>query len=156
MVLGSSPKSAEEESMSHLQIGISDSKILLPTASSRELSDCYNTTKNRSLDISTPKKTNSRDGIPCSNSKTTDDQNNLDNLWTWTVNGSKIEGSLSFLTGAVELVQNVLAYWRGEVLTWWSKFQRRISRWSSGIESIDKNEEENTEQEFEDTTEDEI
>src|SRR5271170_6121269 len=80
-------------------------------------------------------------------------QNNLDDLWTWSINGSKIDGSLSFLTGAVKLVEKVLSYWRDEVLTWWDRFQNRCSRWSSGIELSEEDEEETSDEgEFEETT----
>ena len=67
-----------------------------------------------------------------------DVQNNIDSLWTWSINGAKVAGSLALLTGSIKVIQAVLGYWRDEVLTWWDRFKRRFSRLSSEPESSHK------------------
>jgi hypothetical protein len=52
-------------------------------------------------------------------------QNNVDTLWTWSINGAKVAGSLVLLTGAIKVIQGILGYWRDEVLTWWNRMKRR-------------------------------
>jgi hypothetical protein len=52
-------------------------------------------------------------------------QNNVDSLWTWSVNGAKVAGSLVIITGAIKIMQTVLRYWTDEVVTWWSRMKRR-------------------------------
>jgi hypothetical protein len=52
-------------------------------------------------------------------------QNNVDSLWTWSVNGAKVAGSLVIITGAIKMMQTVLRYWTDEVVTWWSRMKRR-------------------------------
>ena len=75
-------------------------------------------------------------------------QNNLDTLWTWSINGTKIAGSLTFFTGTIKLIRAVLRYWSDEVLTWWDRFNRRLGQLSSGAETSDE-EEASTEEEDE-------
>jgi hypothetical protein len=64
-------------------------------------------------------------------------QNNIDSLWTWSINGAKVAGSLAILTGSVKIIQAVLAYWRDEVLTWWGRVKRRWHIFWLGEESKD-------------------
>jgi hypothetical protein len=64
-------------------------------------------------------------------------QNNIDSLWTWSINGAKVAGSLAILTGSVKIIQAVLAYWRDEVLTWWGRVKRRWYIFWLGEESKD-------------------
>lgn len=71
-----------------------------------------------------------------------DVQNNVDDLWTWSLNGAKIAGSLAIFTGSVKVIQAVMAYWRDEVLTWWDRVKRRWNRLSTGLESSDDSEDE--------------
>ena len=62
---------------------------------------------------------------PASNGADAGIQNNIDSLWTWSINGAKIAGSLVIFTGSIKIIQAVLAYWRDEVMTWWVRMQRR-------------------------------
>jgi hypothetical protein len=71
-----------------------------------------------------------------------DVQNNIDDLWTWSLNGAKIAGSLAIFTGSVKLIQAVMAYWRDEVLTLWDRAKRRWNRLSTGLETSDDSEDE--------------
>jgi hypothetical protein len=64
-------------------------------------------------------------------------QNNIDSLWTWSINGAKVAGSLAILTGSVKIIQAVLAYWRDGVLTWWGRVKRRWHIFWLGEESKD-------------------
>jgi hypothetical protein len=64
-------------------------------------------------------------------------QNNIDSLWTWSINGAKVAGSLAILTGSVKIIQAVLAYWRDEVLTWWGRVKQRWHVFWLGQESKD-------------------
>jgi hypothetical protein len=64
-------------------------------------------------------------------------QNNIDNLWTWSINGAKVAGSLAILTGSIKVIQVVLAYWRDEVLTWWDRVKRRWSIFWRGKDATD-------------------
>jgi hypothetical protein len=70
-----------------------------------------------------------------------DVQNNIDELWTWSVNGAKIAGSLAILTGSIKIVQAIMGYWRDEVLTWWKRIRRRWETLSTGMETDDDEEE---------------
>jgi hypothetical protein len=58
-------------------------------------------------------------------------QNNIDSLWTWSVNGAKIALSLTILTGAVAIIQGVLEYWRDKVLVWWKGVKEKWSKFTS-------------------------
>lgn len=64
-------------------------------------------------------------------------QNNIDALWTWSINGAKLAGSLVLLTGAVKIVQGVLKYWRDEVIVWWNRMKRRWATLSTDEVSSD-------------------
>lgn len=70
-------------------------------------------------------------------SEDSDVQNNIDGLWTWSINGAKVAGSLAILTGSVKIIQAVMAYWRDEVLTWWDRVKRRWSIFWRGKEATD-------------------
>jgi hypothetical protein len=88
-----------------------------------------------------------------------DVQNNIDDLWTWSLNGAKIAGSLAIFTGSVKVIQAVMAYWRDEVLTWWDRVKRRWNRLSTGLESSDDSEDEedyDTADEFKEETIDKL
>jgi hypothetical protein len=67
-------------------------------------------------------------------------QNNIDHLWTWSINGAKVAGSLAILTGSIKVIQAVLAYWRDEVLTWWDRVKRRWSIFWRGKDATDARE----------------
>ena len=63
-------------------------------------------------------------------------QNNIDDLWTWSINGAKIAGSFALITGSIAVIQALLRYWRDSVLTWWARAKRR---WNN-VESSDEEE----------------
>jgi hypothetical protein len=65
-------------------------------------------------------------------------QNNVDTLWTWSINGAKVAGSLVLLTGAIKVIQGILGYWRDEVLTWWNRMKRRWATLSTDEVSSDE------------------
>ena len=157
IVTAIAPKRAGDQLLAHLRGSTSGSRILSTSSAiaTGEPPNCYSKMPNDVLSSSGANKTDSNNRYSPSNRDSTE-QNSLDNLWTWTVNGSKIDGTLSFLTGAVELIQRILAYWRDQVLTWWSKLQQRVSRWSSGTEFSIEDEEDSDEGEYEDTTDDDI
>ena len=71
-----------------------------------------------------------------------DVQNNVDALWTWSVNGAKVAGSFVIITGAIKVIQTVLRYWTDEVVTWWGKMKRRWSTLGTKDISSDDEEEE--------------
>jgi hypothetical protein len=73
-----------------------------------------------------------------------DVQNNIDELWTWSINGAKIAGSLAIFTGSIKIVQAIMGYWRDEVLTWWKRIRRRWETLSTGMETDDDEEEHQT------------
>jgi hypothetical protein len=58
-------------------------------------------------------------------------QNNIDSLWTWSVNGAKIALSLTILTGTIAIIQGVLGYWRDKVLVWWEGVKKKWSKFTS-------------------------
>lgn len=58
-------------------------------------------------------------------------QNNIDSLWTWSVNGAKIALSLTILTGTVAIIQGVLGYWRDKVLVWWKGVKEKWRKFTS-------------------------
>ena len=65
-------------------------------------------------------------------------QNNVDTLWTWSINGAKVAGSLVLITGAIKVIQGLLGYWRDEVLTWWDRMKRRWATLSTDEVSSDE------------------
>jgi hypothetical protein len=67
-----------------------------------------------------------------------DIQNNVDTLWTWSINGAKVAGSLVLITGAIKVIQGLLGYWRDEVLTWWDRMKRRWATLSTDEVSSDE------------------
>jgi len=76
-------------------------------------------------------------------SRETEVQNNVDALWTWSINGAKVAGSLVIITGAIKIIQTVLRYWTDEVVTWWGKMKRRWATLGAKDISSDDEEEEN-------------
>ena len=77
MVIGSSQKRTEEQSVSYLKVNISDSKIRLPTTSpiaKRESPEGCTTTENHFFDSSSTKKTSPRHQHPANSTDTDDKQ----------------------------------------------------------------------------------
>jgi hypothetical protein len=126
-----------------------------PAVAKIELPVSCNMTQNYS-DDSAAVQPHTGNQTPSSKTNCSAGQNNLEDLWTWSINGSKIDGSLSFLTGAVKVVQKVLSYWRDEVLTWWDRFRNRCSRWTSGVESSEEEGETSDEGDDAETTDEDI
>ena len=159
VVVGYHPKGREYQSRFNLATGVYLILRILspgaPAVGKIELPIRCNMTQNHS-DDSAAVQPNSGDQTPSPKTNCTAGQNNFEDLWTWSINGSKIDGSLSFLTGAVKLVQKVLSYWRDEVLTWWDRFRIRYSRWISGVESSEEEGETSDEGEYAETTDEEI
>jgi len=58
-------------------------------------------------------------------------QNNIDSLWTWSVNGVKVAMSLTILTGTIAIIQAVMSYWRDKVLVWWEDVKESWRKFTS-------------------------
>jgi hypothetical protein len=58
-------------------------------------------------------------------------QNNIDSLWTLSLNGVKIALSLTILTGTVAIFQAVMSYWRDKVLVWWEDVKEKWTKFIS-------------------------